>query len=326
MDASAGVETNANAENEVDDSGIGGDVGDEEIDEDGDLEQKTSSYFSASRALARAQVAAAATRILATTTRQPLAGYLPCLLADLGTMAQHGRPYWSLDGKAQGVPKFKAPAYHVIWAAANGPSDRRPGLQYSRLCHDTACVEPSYGESESAPVNREREDCRAVAKEETPAVTDQKAEKKAAKKERKSEMKALLEAGGEPASKNHSDRKLWAKVEAKEEPVGNDDKEEEGEEFVGLGNDDSGFADYNSDCTDDEAFVPGQLTDDLQEQTESIASEPGDGVMRPVVNDEITIEDFEMIDDIVPEPTKKRLTVKLKITRVAAMNAAAGAD
>ncbi|KAK4945849.1 hypothetical protein LTR10_014940 [Elasticomyces elasticus] len=86
----------------------------------------------------------------------------------------------------------------------------------------------------------------SVADEETPAVTDQKAEKKAAKNERKSEIEALLKAGGQPEIRNGSDRKLWEKVKAKGEPVVNDDEEEEEkeEDLVGLGDDDSGFADY----------------------------------------------------------------------------------
>ncbi|KAK5675339.1 hypothetical protein LTS10_012105 [Elasticomyces elasticus] len=161
--------------------------------------------------------------------------------------------------------------------------------------------------------------------EETPALTDQKAEKKAAKKERKFEMKALLAAGGEPEVKNDGERKLWENVKDKEEPVVNGDEEEEEEEFMGFGDDDSGFADYGLSYTDDGAFEPEQLTDDLQAQTQSIASELDDSVMRPVINDEITIDGFEMIDDVVPEPSKKSLVMKLKIGRVAAMNVAAGA-
>ncbi|KAK4931543.1 hypothetical protein LTR49_001931 [Elasticomyces elasticus] len=162
-----------------------------------------------------------------------------------------------------------------------------------------------------------------IVDEEAPAVTDQKAEKKAAKKERNSEMKALLKAGGKPEIKNDSDRKLWKKVKADEESGVINEEDEEGE-FVGFGDDDSGFAEYDFNCTDDGIVEPEQLTYDLQAQTQSIASELNDGVMRPVVNDEITIDGFEMIDDVVPQPSEKYLIVKLKIGRGAAMNMAAG--
>ncbi|KAK5686920.1 hypothetical protein LTS10_001055 [Elasticomyces elasticus] len=141
---------------------------------------------------------------------------------------------------------------------------------------------------------------------------ERKAAKKAAKKARKSEMKALLEAGGEPEIKNDGDQKLWNKVKAKAVPVVSDYEEEEEDEFMGFGDDvepideNPGPTDFS--YADDGAFEPEQPVDDEQAQALGIAFELDNGA-RLVGNDEITIDDFEIIDDI---------------GRVAATNVAAG--
>ncbi|KAK5690554.1 hypothetical protein LTR97_012107 [Elasticomyces elasticus] len=217
----------------------------------------------------------------------PLPGYTPCLVAAAGTNENRGRPGKTLVAKADGIKKFWSPLYHICWAVEIGPpsSDRGP----ASAGVDTNAIYSERGEpvcspqiTDKKPKRLRQESKLPVIDEETPAVTHQKAEEKASQKERKSKMKALLKAGGEPEMKNDSDRKLWERMKAKEEPVGNGDKEEEEkEEFMGFGDDDSGFAEYDFNCPDDGVFEPEKLTDDLQAQTQSIASELDDGVMRP---------------------------------------------
>ncbi|KAK5747438.1 hypothetical protein LTR17_000079 [Elasticomyces elasticus] len=105
----------------LDDSGIGGDIGEERVEEVKKVEEElknVSARAGTSKGGRKTlsgvdKVAFAATKILAAATSQPLAGHLPCLLAELGPTAQGGRPTWSLDGAAQNPPKFKPLSYHV---------------------------------------------------------------------------------------------------------------------------------------------------------------------------------------------------------------------
>ncbi|KAK5688332.1 hypothetical protein LTS10_000310 [Elasticomyces elasticus] len=92
------------------------------------------------------------------------------------------------------------------------------------------------------------------------------ADARSSNKARKREMKALLRAGREPEITSSKDREMWERVKAKQRPIVTDEQQN--------------------------PHVEAELG----------ATPDHDGELRSVADNEIAIDEFQLIDDIVPEP------------------------